>query len=153
MSSIIEILDTEETNSIIQYINNSNEIFNYINYVFSDPNEKNINNLDKLYKAFNTYDYKAIDKLKNSNDKTILEVYKEYNCNDGLLRIHIDKFISSRSFSNNILNIFKQNNNQTSKKLPNIREIVDRLEYLEKTIEELKSRVSNKDLFSDRTSS
>ena len=152
MSSIIEILDTEETNSIIQYINNSNEIFNYINYVFSDPNEKNINNLDKLYKAFNTYDYKALDQLKNSNDKTIFEMYKEYNCNDGLLRIHIDKFISSRSFSNNILNIFKQNNNQNSKKLPNIREIVDRLEYLEKTIEELKARVSNKDLFSQGTS-
>jgi hypothetical protein len=154
MSTIIEIFNTEEHNNLITFINNSTEIFNFIHYVFLNPDEKNINNLNQLYKIFNRYDTKAIDNIKNTDNKTILEIYKEFICDhkDHLLKLHIDNFIASRSFTNNLLHLFKQNNNMNTPKIPSILEIVNRLEYLEKTVEELKIRVSNKDFLSKGTS-
>jgi len=154
MSTIIEIFNTEEHNNLITFINNSTEIFNFIHYVFLNPDEKNINNLNQLYKIFNKYDTKAIDKIKNTDNKTILEVYKEFNCDDKdhLLKLHIDNFIASRSFTNNLFHLFQKNNNINTTKIPSILEIVNRLEYLEKTVEELKIRVSNKDFLSNGTS-
>jgi len=155
MCTIIEIFNAEEHNNLIQFIDNPTEIFHFINYVFSNPNEKNINNLNTLYNTFNKYDPKALDKIKNKDNKTLIEMYTEYICDnkDDLLQKHINNYINSRSFTNNLFNLFKTTTNQPLNKIPNIIEIVNRLESLEKTVNELKVRISNENFLSEGTSS
>jgi hypothetical protein len=153
MSSIIEIFNSKEHDNVIYFIDNSIEIFNFIDYVFSNPNQKNIDNLNELYKICNNSNPKLLDKLKNTHNKSIVEMYADYICNhdEELLQIHINNFIKSRSFTNNIFSLLHQNTNNSMKNKPNINEIVDRLEYLEKTVEELKVRISDKNLLTERT--
>jgi hypothetical protein len=153
MSSIIEIFKSKEHNNVIHFIDNSLEIFNYIDYVFLNPNQTNLDNLNKLYKILNSYNSIALDKLKDTNNKTIIDKYKDYVCNDNdeLLKIHINNFIKSRSFLNNIINVFNRNTKQHVKVIPNIEEIVNRLEELEKTVNELKVRIADKNLLTERT--
>jgi hypothetical protein len=153
MSSIIEIFKSKEHNNVIHYIDNSLEIFGFIDYVFLNPNETNIDNLNQLYKIMNTYNSSALDKLKDKNNITILEKYKNYVCNDNeeLLKIHINNFIKSRSFLNNLINVLNRNTKQHNKIRPNIEEIVNRLEELEKTVNELKVRITDKNILTERT--
>ena len=148
MSSIIEIFKSKEPNNVIHFIDNSVEIFNFIDYVFLNPTQTNLDNLNELYKILNICNSTALDKLKDQNNKTILDKYNEYRCNDNeeLLKTHINNFIKSRSFFNNLINVFNRNTKQNVKIIPNIHEIINRLEELEKTVNELKVRIADKNI-------
>jgi hypothetical protein len=144
MNSIIQIFESKDNidTNLIQFANKPDEIFCFIQSVFKNPNHNNIENLDTLYKAINKY-----------NSKTLLEFYKDYICNDEdlLLIDHINNFIKSRNFTSNLFNLLSNTNNKSQKKGPSVSEIVERLEYLEKTVEELKIRISDENLLAERT--
>ena len=154
MNSIIQIFESKDNIDInlIQFANKPDEIFQFIQSVFKNPNNNNIDNLNTLYKAINKYNNKILTELKDNNNKTLLEFYKDYICNDEdlLLKDHIDSFINSRKFTTNLLSLLS-NTNKSQKKAPTVSEIVERLVYLEKTVEELKVRISNENLLTERT--
>ena len=155
MNSIIQIFESKDNidMKLIQFANKPDEIFCFIQSVFKNPNHNNIENLDTLYKAINKYNSKILLELKDNNNKTLLEFYKDYICNDEdlLLIDHINNFIKSRNFTSNLFNLLSNTNNKSQKKGPSVSEIVERLEYLEKTVEELKIRISDENLLAERT--
>lgn len=154
MNSIIQIFESKDNIDInlIQFANKPDEIFQFIQSVFKNPNNNNIDNLNTLYKAINKYNSKILTELRDNNNKTLLEFYNDYICNDEdlLLKDHIDSFINSRKFTTNLLSLLS-NTNKSQKKAPTVSEIVERLVYLEKTVEELKVRISNENLLAERT--
>ena len=154
MNSIIQIFESKDNidTNLIQFADRPDEIFSFVQSVFKNPNHNNIENLNRLYKAINTYNSKILLELKDNNNKTLLEFYKDYICNDEdlLLIDHINNFIKSQRFTSSLFSLLA-NTNKSQKKGPSVSEIVERLEYLEKTVEELKIRISNENLLAERT--
>jgi hypothetical protein len=154
MNSIIQIFETRDNinTNLIQFVNRPDEIFRFIQFVFKNPVHENIENLNTLYRAINKYNSKILTEITDNNNKTLLEFYKDYSCNDDdlLLKKHIDDYIKSRNFTTSLFSLLA-NTNKSQKKAPSVFEIVDRLEYLEKTVEELKVRISNENLLTERT--
>jgi hypothetical protein len=156
MNSIFEIFKCENSENsekeLIKNIGSYNDIFNYIEYVFDNPTISNIANLNILYKTHNSYNINLLKELKNSQNLSIIDFYnlKKNEVGNYDLKIHIDNYIKSYQLSNNMLALLKKPASRILEKQPTIKELLHRIEYLEKTVDELKIRISNEDFFTNR---
>ena len=148
MNSIIQIFETKDNiaENLLLNIPDSEAIFEYIEYVFNNPID-NIKNLNTLYKILNEYNINILKNIKNDEDRSIIDYYKsrEEEIENNELKLHIDNYIKSYNLSNNIFNLLgKKTDSQKPK--PTLYELLERIEKLEKTVEELKVRISDENL-------
>ena len=153
MNSIFEIFKCEnKEQELLKNIGSYNDIFDYIQYVFNNPTMSNIENLNILYRTYNSYNTQLLKELKNSENLSIIDFYnlKKKEVENYDLQLHIDNYIKSFQLSNNMLALLKKPISSSSEKQPTIKELIHRIECLEKTVDELKIRVSNEDFFTNR---
>lgn len=152
MSRIIHIFESN-TNVEQQLLNQagSNDlIFEYIVYVFENSSNENIQNLCRLYKTFNNYDITILQNIRNNKGQKIADFYQEKEDglqDNSLLKTHVQQFLSSLTFSHNLMNLLKKSEQQP--KMPSLMDLVNRIETLEQKMNALEIRSSNKDVFSD----
>lgn len=148
MNSIIQIFQTKDyiAERLLLNIPDSKAIFEYIEYVFINPIE-NINNLNTLYKTLNEYNINILKHVKNDQGISIIDYYKsrEKEIQNDELKLHIINYIKSYNLSTNLLNLLDKKTD-SKKTQPTLFELLDRIEKLEKTVEELKIRISNENL-------
>jgi hypothetical protein len=153
MTSIFEIFKCENSEKeLLKNIGSYKDIFEYIQYVFDNPTMSNIENLNILYKTHNSYNTHLLKELKNNENLSIIDFYnlKKNEVENYDLKIHIDNYIKSFQLNSNILSLFKKPKLVSLEKQPTLKELLHRIEYLEKTVEELKIRISNEDFFTNR---
>jgi hypothetical protein len=153
MNSIFEIFKCEnKEQELLKNIGSYNDIFDYIQYVFNNPTMSNIENLNILYKTYNSYNTHLLKEIKNSENLSIIDFYnlKKNEVENYDLKIHIDNYIKSFQLSSNILSLLKKPISSSLEKQPSLKELIHRIECLEKTVDELKIRISNEDFFTNR---
>ena len=154
MNSIIQIFESKENikEKLLENIPDSKAIFEYIEYVFSNPVD-NIENLNTLYKILNQNNITLLKNVKNSDDISIVDYYKsmEEQIENSDLKTHITNYIKSSNLSSNIFSLLQKPDNNGHKRKPTINELLERIEKLEKTVEELKIRISNENLLTQGT--
>ena len=153
MNSIFEIFKCEnKEQELLKNIGSYNDIFDYIQYVFNNPTMSNIENLNILYRTYNSYNTQLLKELKNSENLSIIDFYnlKKNEVENYDLKIHIDNYIKSFQLSSNILSLLKKPISSSLEKQPSLKELIHRIECLEKTVDELKIRISNEDFFTNR---
>ena len=156
MTSIIEVFKRENSEKeLLQNIGSyNNDIFDYIQYVFDNPTNTNIENLNILYRSHNSFSIHLLRELKNSENLSIIDFYnlKKNQVENCDLKTHIDNYIKSFELNSNMLALLKKSGpHSQNKTMPSIHELIQRIESLEKTVDELKIRVSNEDFFTNRT--
>jgi hypothetical protein len=154
MTSIFEIFKCENSEQeLLKNIGQYNDIFDYIQYVFNNPTMHNIVNLNILYKTHNSYNTNLLKELKNSENLSIIDFYhlKKNEVENHDLKNHIDNYIKSFQLNSNILDLLKKPISRSSEKQPTLKELIQRIECLEKTVNELKIRISNEDFLTNRT--
>lgn len=135
-----------ELNEFKEYLENQYSIENYV----FDIIEMVINNpeylpyLELIYKRLNNEDLNILQNIKDKDNNTIYELYKSIKTEDPNLKIHINTYINSNI--PNILSLFNMPK-EIPKSLNDI--IIERIEKLEKEVEELKIRITDKDLVSN----
>lgn len=115
---------------IIDMVYNNNEYLPYLELIFKELNKRDLN---------------ILENIKNKNNQTVYELYESMNCDDeSIFKEHVNKFINSNI--RNILSLFN-----TPKEQPKSLDVllIERIEKLEKDVEQLKIWISNKDLISD----
>lgn len=152
MSRIIHIfeLNTDVEQQLINHAGSNDLIFEFIDHVFENPSNENIQNLSLLYKTFNNYDINILQNIQNNKGQTVVDYYREKDDSlqdNGLLKTHVQQFLSSLTFSRNLMSLFKKSKEQPQ--LPSLMELVQRIELLERKMNALEIRSSNKDVFSD----
>ena len=150
MTSIIQIFESKENikEKLLENIPDSKAIFEFIEYVFSNPVD-NIDNLNTLYKILNQNDLSTLKNIRNTEGISIVDYYKsmESQIENIDLKTHITTYIKSYNLSNNIFSLLqKPDTNNGHKGKPSLNELLERIEKLEKTVEELKIRISNENL-------
>jgi hypothetical protein len=135
-----------ELNEFKEYLENQYSIENYV----FDVIEMVINNpeylpyLELIYKRLNNEDLNILQNIKDKDNQTIYELYKSIKTEDPNLKIHMNTYINSNI--PNILSLFNMPK-EIPKSLNDI--IIERIEKLEKEVEELKIRITDKDLVSN----
>jgi hypothetical protein len=153
MTSIFEIFKCENSEKeLLKNIGSYKDIFEYIQYVFDNPTMSNIENLNILYKTHNSYNTHLLKELKNNENLSIIDFYnlKKNEVENYDLQLHIDNYIKSFQLSNNMLALLKKPISASTVKQPTLKELIHRIECLEKTVDELKVRISNEDFFTHR---
>jgi hypothetical protein len=155
MSQIIHIfeLNTDVEQQLLNHVASNDLIFEFIDHVFENPCNENIQNLSLLYKTFNNYDINILQSIQNNNGQKLVDYYRERDAglqDNALLKTHVQQFLSSITFSHNLMNLFKKSEHQPP--LPSLTELVQRIELLERKMNALEIRSSNKDVFSDGSS-
>lgn len=115
---------------IIDMVYNNNEYLPYLELIFKELNKRDLN---------------ILENIKNKNNQTVYELYESMNCDhESIFKEHVNKFINSNI--RNILSLFN-----TPKEQPKSLDVllIERIEKLEKDVEQLKIWISNKDLISD----
>jgi alkyl hydroperoxide reductase subunit AhpC len=152
MVDIIEIFNSNNADiesKLLQHVHDHALIFEFLDFVFNNPSETNIANLNHLYKTFNAHDLKIIKNVSR-NGQNIENYYKERECTveDISLKNHVSHFLKSISFSQNLFGLLSVSKSQTTK-LPSIQDLMSKIEQLEKRIETLEVGMSNKNVFPD----
>lgn len=134
-----------DLNDFIQVIkkehNLETHVFDIIEMVFN--NSEYLPYLEIIYKELNKRDLNILQTIKNKSNQTIYELYKSIQCEDEILNEHITKYVNSNI--GNILSLF----NMPKKHIKSFNDIlIERIDKLEKDVEELKIRISNKDFIS-----
>ena len=153
MNSIFEIFKSENSEKeLLKNIGSYNDIFEYIEYVFDNPTMGNIENLNILYKTHNSYNTHLLKELKNNENLSIIDFYnlKKDKVENRDLKNHIDNYIKSFQLNHNILSLLVKPKSSSLEKQPTLKELIHRIECLEKTVDELKIRISNEDFFTHR---
>jgi hypothetical protein len=151
MSHIIHIfeLNTDVEQQLINHAGSNDLIFEFIDHVFENPTNENIQNLSLLYKTFNNYDITILQNIQNNKGQKVVDYYRERNDglqDNALLKTHVQQFLSSLTFSHNLMSLFKKSEQP---QLPSLMDLVQRIELLERKMNALEIRSSNKDVFSD----
>jgi len=154
MTHIIDIFDSnaDVEQQLLNHIHSNDLIFEFIDHVFEHPNSENIQNLNQLYKICNNHDITILQNIQNDKGQKIADYYRErldLHEND-LLKTHMQQFLSSLTFSHNLLTLLKKSEQQPQ--LPSMMEIVQRIEQLERKMDYLEIRMPNKDIFPDGSS-
>jgi hypothetical protein len=116
-------------------------VFDIIDMVFN--NSEYLPYLESIFKELNKRDLNILQSIKNKNNETIYVLYESTKSEEPVLNEHINKYINSNI--HNILSLFNMPKKQT-KSLNDT--LIDRIEKLEKEVEQLKIWISDKDLVS-----
>ena len=140
------IKNKPDLNGFIEYIQKEiyleTYVFDIIDIVYN--NTEYLPYLELIFKELNKRDLNILENIKNKNNQTVYELYESINCDESTFKEHINKFINCNI--RNILSLFNTPKEQT-KSLDVI--LIERIEKLEKDVEQLKIWISNKDLISD----
>ena len=151
MSQIIHIFEsnTEVEQQLLNHVESADLIFEYIEHVFENPSDENIQNLSRLYKTFNNRDITILQTIQNNKGQTVANYYRERVdlLENAELKTHVQQFLNSFTFSHNLMSLFKKSEQQPQ--LPSLMELVQRIELLERKLHHLEIRISNKDVFAD----
>ena len=140
------IKNKTDLNEFVQYIQKEDYlemyVFDIIDVVYN--NTEYLPYLELIFKELNKRDLNILQNIKNKNNQTVYELYESMNCDEPIFKEHINKFIYSNI--GNILSLFN-----TPKEQPKSLDVllIERIEKLEKEVEQLKIWISNKDLISD----
>lgn len=140
------IKNKTDLNEFIEYIQKEiyleTYVFEIIDMVYN--NTEYLPYLELIFKELNKRDLNILENIKNKNNQTVYELYESMNCDESIFKEHINKFINCNI--HNILSLFNTPKEQT-KSLDLL--LIERIEKLEKDVEQLKIWISNKDLISD----
>ena len=140
------IKNKTDLNEFIGYIQKEDYletyVFEIIDMVYN--NTEYLPYLELIFKELNKRDLNILQNIKNKNNETVYEFYESMNCDEPVFKEHINKFINSNI--SNILSLFN-----TPKEQPKSLDVIliERIEKLEKEVEQLKIWISDKDLISD----
>lgn len=140
------IKNKTDLNDFIEYIRKEvyleTYVFDIIDMVYN--NTEYLPYLEIIFKELNKRDLNILQNIKNKNNQTVYELYESMNCAESVFKEHVSKFINSNI--RNILSLFNMPKEQPKSLDANL---IERIEKLEKEVEQLKIWISNKDLISD----